>query len=161
MTTKLIALSEKIGQTLQSQNFLLATAESCTGGGLSYWITAIPGSSAWFERGFVTYSNAAKIDMLGVDAAVLGTYGAVSAETARDMAEGALLNSLADVSISITGIAGPDGGSDDKPVGTVWIGWSKREAETITQDFLFLGNRQEIREQTMIEAFEGLLRLLK
>jgi len=160
MTTKLRSLAEKIGVSLQAQNFLLATAESCTGGGLSYAITAIPGSSDWFDRGFVTYSNAAKIDMLGVEANTLGQYGAVSMEAAREMAEGALLNSLADVSIAVTGIAGPDGGTEEKPVGTVWIAWSKRAASTVTQVFLFKGDRGKIREQTMVEALAGLLKIL-
>src|SRR3990167_5136864 len=111
-------LAKELGTTLKPRGLLLATAESCTGGGLSYWITSVPGSSDWYERGFVTYSNAAKIEMLGVRSATLEKFGAVSEEIAREMALGALAHSKANVSIAVTGIAGPDGGTPDKPVGT-------------------------------------------
>lgn len=141
---------------LPKHQLKLATAESCTGGGLSYWLTSVPGCSAWFDRGFVTYSNEAKIEMLGVDPHIIESFGAVSEETARAMAEGALNHSEANISISITGIAGPDGGSADKPVGTVWIAWAKKD-NTICEPYLFPGDRQAIRLQTIAKALEKLL----
>lgn len=159
MPSKLLGLIETLANKLRSQQQRLATAESCTGGGLSYWLTALPGSSDWFDRGFVTYSNDAKIAMLSVDPTILGEYGAVSAETARAMAEGALLNSIANVSVAITGIAGPDGGSEEKPVGTVWIGWSQAGKETLTRLFTFHGDRNQVREQSITAALEQLIKL--
>ncbi len=163
----------KLGHTLSQKQLKLATAESCTGGGLSYCLTSVPGSSAWFECGFVTYSNAAKVTLLNIDIATLEAYGAVSAETAAAMAAGALQQSAAQISIAITGIAGPDGGTKEKPVGTIWIAWEKKEknAERIqekhiqhapqneiqTEHFIFSGTRQEIREKTIIAAIEKLL----
>lgn len=149
----IIQLSKK----LITREWKIATAESCTGGGLAYALTQMPGSSNWFERGFVTYSNTSKEDMLGVNPATLTTFGAVSEETAREMAEGALRHSQAQISIAITGIAGPDGGSKAKPVGTIWIGLAS--INTITQTFLrnFSGNREAIREQTILSALEYLL----
>lgn len=157
MIDALKALVIKTADELKTRNLSLTTAESCTGGGLSYWLTSVPGSSDWFERGFVTYSNAAKTDMLEVLAQTLNNFGAVSEETARAMAEGALRKSAANVSIAITGIAGPDGGSTEKPVGTVWIAWSGKNFNTITQHYVFTGDRQAIRLAAMIQALEGLL----
>ena len=141
----------------------LVTAESCTGGGLAEILTRIPGSSDWFERGFVTYSNESKNELLSVSLDTLEQYGAVSEETAFAMAEGALKNSRADYSVSITGIAGPDGGTKDKPVGTVCFGWSKRgDAEaSITTHICFEGDRIKIREQACLLAMHGLLELLQ
>lgn len=141
----------------------LVTAESCTGGGLAEILTRIPGSSAWFERGFVTYSNESKNELLSVPLDTLEQYGAVSEETALAMSEGALKNSRADYSVSITGIAGPDGGTKEKPVGTVCFGWSQRgETETsITTRICFDGDRIEIREQACLLAMHGLLELLQ
>jgi len=143
-------------QLLRQQQLTLATAESCTGGGLSYYLTSIPGSSDWFDRGFTTYSNAAKMDLLGVKSTTLASYGAVSEQTAKEMAEGALKHSQANVSIAITGIAGPGGGTSDKPVGTVWIAWAKSDAETSTQVTIYTGDRQTIRRQAMETALEKL-----
>jgi nicotinamide-nucleotide amidase len=139
----------------------LTTAESCTGGGLSYWLTSVPGSSAWFDRGFVTYSNSAKMEMLDVNEETLATEGAVSELAAREMAEGAHMHSEADLSIAITGIAGPEGGTHEKPVGTVWIAWTIPNKATYCKSFLFTGDRQQIRLQAMTSALEQLLEILK
>jgi nicotinamide-nucleotide amidase len=144
----------KAAQTLHQQGLTLATAESCTGGGLSYWLTSVPGSSVWFERGFITYSNQAKIDMLGVNTETLVQYGAVSEQTACEMAEGALCHSHADQSIAITGIAGPDGGSPQNPVGTVWIAAAKRHHKAQATCYLFSGDRQAIRLCAIAKALE-------
>src|SRR3990167_3251020 len=119
MTDAIAKLAIATGIALKKHHLTLATAESCTGGGLSYWLTSVPHSSQWFERGFITYSNAAKIELLQVNPATLETFGAVSEPTAREMAEGALKHSQAKLSIAITGTAGPDGGTALKPVGTV------------------------------------------
>jgi len=146
---------------LKTRGLTLATAESCTGGGLSYWLTSVPGSSDWFERGFVTYSNDAKIDMLGVKAETLKNYGAVSEETALEMAEGIKRYSRADIGIAITGIAGPDGGSPEKPVGTVWIAYGGKHFKTIAQHYVFMGDRQAVRLASIAKAMEELLVLIK
>ena len=145
-----------LGQALKKHQWTLVTAESCTGGGLAYWLTSVPGSSEWFERGFVTYSNASKQELLSVKTLTLEKFGAVSEETAREMAEGALSKSLANVSMAITGIAGPDGGSPEKPVGTVWFAWKQPTLETQTKKVLLSGNREEIREQAIRFALEQL-----
>lgn len=154
------ALAHQAGRLLKDRQRLLATAESCTGGGLSYWLTSIDGSSDWFERGFVTYSNAAKRDMLGVNTATLEIYGAVSEETAREMAEGALKHGRANVSIAITGIAGPSGGSTDKPVGLVWIAIAQPSLSTHVYKNIFTGDRQAIRTSAMQFALEKLCTLI-
>ena len=160
MLDRLKELVLEVSDTLKQHRLKLTTAESCTGGGLSYWLTSVPGSSVWFERGFVTYSNAAKNEMLGVSFQILEEFGAVSEETARAMAKGALQFSSADFSIAITGIAGPDGGSPEKPVGTVWIAWAGKDFNIMTQVFVFRGDRQAIRLAAMVKAVEGLLSLL-
>src|SRR5579885_2358946 len=161
MVNALRILVPDVASELKQRGLTLATAESCTGGGLSYWLTSISGSSDWFERGYVTYSNTAKMEMLDVKKATLDQWGAVSEQTAREMAEGALRNSGTDLGIAITGIAGPDGGSTEKPVGTVWIAWSRRNQETITELNLFSGDRQAIRLAAMATALERLLELVK
>ncbi len=114
-------MAEQVGKLLVAHNMMLVTAESCTGGGLSQAITSIPGSSEWFERGYVTYSNEAKQELLDVRAETLARYGTVSEEVVSEMAEGALRHSRAHISVAVTGIAGPEGGVPDKPVGTVWL----------------------------------------
>lgn len=152
-------LAIETGKLLKERGLLLATAESCTGGGLSYWLTSVPGSSEWFERGFVTYSNSAKIDMLGVQSETLEQFGAVSEEVANEMADGALNYSPADISIAITGIAGPDGGTLEKPVGTVWLAWS-HSMTTLTKQYHFKGDRQSIRHQAMEQALSVLLAII-
>jgi nicotinamide-nucleotide amidase len=118
------SLMKELAGQLTAREWKLATAESCTGGGVAYQLTETAGSSAWFERGFVTYSNLAKVEMLGVKQSTLESFGAVSEQVVRAMAEGALSHSQAQVSIAITGIAGPEGGSKEKPVGSVWFGWA-------------------------------------
>lgn len=141
-----------IAQELKKRAWRLAVAESCTGGGLAYWLTSVPGSSAWFERGFVTYSNAAKVEMLGVNPVTVEKVGAVSEATAREMAEAVLERSTAIVSMAITGIAGPGGGSLTKPVGTVWFAWKKRGAPTQSHCYFFDGDRSAIRERAIQTA---------
>lgn len=154
------ALAAKLGAALKAQGKMLTLAESCTGGMVAAAITSIAGSSMWFDRGFVTYSNAAKIEMLGVSANTIQEYGAVSANTAAEMAQGALSHSAAQLSASITGIAGPDGGSPQKPVGTVCFAWlgSTIALQTSTQHFQ--GNRKQVRQQSTIYILTELLNAL-
>jgi nicotinamide-nucleotide amidase len=154
------ALSEQLGQVLLARRCSLVTAESCTGGWVAQVVTMTPGSSQWFDRGFVTYTNQAKQDMLHVPATALGNYGAVSEQTARAMAEGALLQSQASVSLSVTGIAGPDGGSAEKPVGLVWFAWASHFFTTQAQSRIFTGDRAAIRAQAVHYTLDGLLQLL-
>ncbi len=157
MNNALFQLAEQLGQTLQAANKKIATAESCTGGGIAYCITDIAGSSAWFERGFVTYSNAAKVELLGVNETTLKSYGAVSAQTAREMATGALARSEADIAVAVTGIAGPDGGTLAKPVGTVFIAWANRRGDCEVAEKHFIGDRQQVRAQTIQSALQYFL----
>lgn len=154
------ALAGKVGVALKARGLMLVTAESCTGGWVAQEVTAIAGSSAWFERGFVTYANAAKVEMLGVALDTLTSFGAVSLETAREMAVGALEHSRADVSLAITGIAGPGGGSPDKPVGTVCFAWCRRESAPLAVKEVFEGDRAAVRRQAVARALSGLLGLL-
>lgn len=137
----------------------LATAESCTGGLIAATCTDLAGSSVWFERGFVTYSNAAKTEMLGVAADLIERHGAVSEAVVRAMAQGALQHSHAQVAIAVTGVAGPSGGSADKPVGTVWFGWATPTGLTSEQQ-LFSGSREQVRAATVRHALQRLLDLL-
>ena len=154
-------LLQQLSEQLLQQNKMLATAESCTGGGIAYAITEIPGSSGWFERGFVTYSNLAKQEQLGVAHELLVRFGAVSEEVAAAMAQGALQHSHADFSVAVTGIAGPGGGTEEKPVGTVCFGWSRRgEIARITR-IIFEGNRQQVRELSILTALQGLVDLVE
>ncbi|WP_020649449.1 CinA family protein [Solimonas variicoloris] len=150
-------LVERIAAALLARGEWLATAESCTGGLIAKLLTDLPGSSGWFERGLVTYSNLAKMELLGVPDAVLAEHGAVSDECARAMARGVLRAGPVDWGVAVTGIAGPGGGSDDKPVGTVWIAWSQRGHAPDTHRFFFEGGRDSVREQTAQAALEGLL----
>ena len=151
-----------LAQVLIDQKLTMASAESCTGGMISAACTDLPGSSVWFERGFVTYSNAAKTDMLGVPAAVIQTHGAVSEEVARAMAIGALTHSLADWSLAVTGVAGPSGGSAAKPVGTVWLAWAcKSSGRCEAQMQLFSGDRKAVREASTAFGLRHLVSLLK
>ncbi|MEI8208939.1 MAG: CinA family protein [Methylococcales bacterium] len=155
MDNELFEISQQLGRLLQSKDKKISTAESCTGGWISQIITDVPGSSAWFDRGFVTYSNAAKMQMLGVKPETLDAFGAVSAQTATEMANGALQNSDADCAIAVTGIAGPTGGTTTKPVGTVFIAWAYKNQETTVIKKRFTGNRFKIRQQTVKLALEG------
>ena len=150
-------LAAEVGAVLCANGQKLATAESCTGGWVAQCLTAIAGSSAWFERGFVTYSNEAKHEMLGVELVTLTTHGAVSEATAAAMATGALHRSRADWTLSITGIAGPDGGSPGKPVGTVCFGWAGREAGVEVDTRHFAGDREAIRRQSVEFALGGIM----
>jgi nicotinamide-nucleotide amidase len=139
---------------------MLVTAESCTGGWVAQAVTAIPGSSDWFERGFVTYSNAAKRELLGVKKKTLQKHGAVSEETAREMAKGALKHSRGTIAVAVTGIAGPTGGSDKKPVGTVCFAFATSRG-VYSETLRFKGNRESVRRQSVIRALEGVLEVLK
>lgn len=161
MTTELETLAAELGRVLLQRGQRLATAESCTGGWVAEVITRIAGSSDWFDRGFVTYSNAAKIDMLGVSPITLARHGAVSEATARVMAQGAVERSLADWAVAITGIAGPGGGSAEKPVGTVCFAWAAKAGGCEAQICHFSGERAAVREQTVRHALRGLLARLE
>jgi nicotinamide-nucleotide amidase len=153
-------LAQQLGGILKEQGKMLALAESCTGGMVAQAVTSVAGSSTWFDRGFVTYSNQAKAEMLNVSNATLNKYGAVSEETATEMALGAINNSNADISGSITGIAGPTGGSAEKPIGTVCFAWATKNKRLVNVTKHFKGNRQEIREQASRVMLEGLLNML-
>jgi nicotinamide-nucleotide amidase len=152
-------LAKELGALLKSHSLMLATAESCTGGWISMLVTSVAGSSDWFDRGFVTYNNAAKQDMLGVRAESIEIHGAVSEQVSREMALGAIENSQAGVAISVTGIAGPGGGSENKPVGTVCFGWAINEG-CATATCHFKGDRAQIREQSTEYALQGLMERL-
>lgn len=154
-------LVNQLSALLISKNMRLVTAESCTGGLVSASLTQKAGASKFFERGFVTYSNEAKNESIGVDLDTINTHGAVSSQTAEAMAKGALENSKADIAVSITGVAGPDGGTDEKPVGLVYFGFSVRDGETKTIKKHLKGNRLEIQAQASIEAIEQLISTLK
>ncbi|MGC2459026.1 MAG: CinA family protein [Gallionellaceae bacterium] len=153
-------LAVQVGELLKSHGMMLATAESCTGGEVAMAITEIAGSSAWFERGFVTYANAAKVEMLGVRQSTLDQHGAVSELTVREMAEGALQHSHAHVALAVSGVAGPSGGTPDKPVGTVWFAWSLRDGATRAQMQHLSGNRSGIRALATRIALQGVIDLL-
>ncbi|PTB20849.1 damage-inducible protein CinA [Trinickia symbiotica] len=152
-------LAVRVGNKLRDTRLMLATAESCTGGMVATAITDISGSSGWFERGFVTYSNQAKTEMIGVPAELIDKHGAVSEPVAHAMAEGALRNSRAQVSLAITGVAGPGGGTETKPVGMVSFAWSNR-LHTSVETLVFKGDRKQIRTQAAAHALRGLLSFL-
>jgi len=154
------ALVLQLAELLQQKGWMLATAESCTGGLIAGACTDLSGSSNWFERGFVTYSNAAKSEMLGVDAALIAAEGAVSEPVARAMAAGAVARSAAQVAVAVTGVAGPTGGSAEKPVGTVWFGWSVA-GRVHTERRRFDGDRAKVREASVHHALQMLLTLLR
>jgi nicotinamide-nucleotide amidase len=153
-------LAKKLGERLKAKGALLVTAESCTGGWAAQAVTAIAGSSDWFERGFVTYSNAAKEEMLGVRPATIEKHGAVSEETAREMALGALKHSRGTIALAITGIAGPSGGSAGKPVGTVCFAWARKGHEASAETRRFSGDRDAVRRQSVEHALGKVLQLL-
>jgi nicotinamide-nucleotide amidase len=159
-TDNLLQLAIEAGRVLHHKGLLLATAESCTGGGVAQAITDIAGSSAWFECGFVTYSNAAKSAMLEVPADLIAAHGAVSEEVAAAMASGALARSQAQVALSTTGIAGPGGAVPGKPVGTVCFGWATAHG-VHTERHVFSGDRQAVRAQAVAHALQGLLRFIR
>jgi nicotinamide-nucleotide amidase len=165
------SLTEQLAEVLQQHGWMLATAESCTGGMIAANCTDLSGSSNWFERGFVTYSNEAKHEMLGVKSALIAEHGAVSEAVAKAMALGAMRHSRAQVTLAVTGVAGPTGGSPDKPVGTVWFAWATPSdagptlgAETAwvkTEVMHFQGDRAAVREATALHALQTLLDLLE
>ncbi len=152
-------LSKQVGHALKSAGLKLVTAESCTGGWVGEAITAIAGCSDWFDRGFITYSNAAKREVLGVAATTIQLHGAVSEETAREMALGALKHSRAQISVAVTGVAGPGGGTDDKPVGTVCFAWAKGDSALRSEQQLLKGDRTAVRQHSVAIALRGLIDL--
>ena len=153
-------LTKTLAEILLFRNWTVSLAESCTGGLVSATLTELAGSSEWFERGYITYSNEAKMDSLNVPAQLIESHGAVSEQVAKAMAEGARINSGSDVAISITGIAGPSGGSAEKPVGTVCFGWAT-ENQTLTKTMCFDGDRQMVRQQATEFALTELIALLR
>jgi nicotinamide-nucleotide amidase len=154
------ALAEQVGETLRAQRMSLVTAESCTGGWIAKMITDIPGCSEWFEAGMAAYSYEAKQAMLGVRPQTLEIHGAVSRETVIEMVSGALIHSGASVAVAVTGIAGPGGGTVDKPVGTVWVAWKRRGGYPQAEVCHFDGDREAVRRQTVSYALRGILQLL-
>jgi nicotinamide-nucleotide amidase len=157
---ELADLAEELGKQLLQQRKRLGAAESCTGGWLAKCVTDVAGSSQWFDRGFVSYSNAAKQDMLGVSADTLASAGAVSEPTVREMAAGALANSEADLAVAISGIAGPGGGQPGKPVGTVCFAWAEKAGRSRAVTRHFDGDRAAVRRQSVAYALQGLLDVL-
>jgi nicotinamide-nucleotide amidase len=147
-------LSQHLGEKLRERNWRIATAESCTGGGVAAAITAIPGSSAWFEYGIVSYANAAKEKLLGVSSETLARHGAVSEAVVIEMARGGLTLSGADIAVAISGVAGPSGGSHEKPVGTVWFAWARAAGEIKTELKWFDGDREAVQKQAVVWALE-------
>lgn len=153
---ELIQLSTRVGERLLARHASVTTAESCTGGWIAKVLTDIAGSSAWFQRGFVTYSNDAKQQMIGVTEASLTQFGAVSEQVVQEMAQGALREAGAQYAISVSGVAGPDGGSDEKPVGTVWFGFASASGEVLTLVQRFSGDREAVRRQATAWALQTL-----
>jgi nicotinamide-nucleotide amidase len=156
----LYKLAEQVGRALKARGLMLTTAESCTGGWVSQAITMVPGSSGWFERGFVTYTYISKREMLGVSEAALGAHGAVSEPVVREMAAGALSHSHAQVAVAVSGIAGPSGGTPEKPVGTVCFAWALAKGPLASETRHFVGDRQAVRRQSVEHALKGILALL-
>ena len=151
------ALARRVARALKTKGLMLSTAESCTGGMVSQVLTSMAGSSEWFERGFVTYSNLSKRELLNVSTNTIARFGAVSEQAARDMAEGALANSEAQVAVAITGVAGPTGGTPEKPVGTVWFAWAGKDRDTVTASAQYEGDRDAVRHQATGRALAGLV----
>ena len=159
MTEDITQLAQLLGNKLAAKGWQISCAESCTGGGIGYAITSISGSSAWFKKGFITYSNDAKQDMLGVREGTLTEHGAVSAATVEEMAAGAAKQANAEVAMAVSGIAGPDGGTPDKPVGTVWFGFFIN-GQRITRKQQIKGDRQTVRIKAIEFALSHTLQLL-
>ena len=160
MASSIELLAREVGDTLLQNNLVLTTVESCTGGWVAEAITSVAGSSSWFERGFVTYSNEAKQELVGVRKETLLQYGAVSREVAREMSLGGIDASRADLAVAVTGIAGPDGGTLQKPVGTVWVAWGDRSGNVSEQLFQFDGDRESVRRSTVEQSLAGILEFL-
>ncbi|MCB1911304.1 MAG: nicotinamide-nucleotide amidase [Zoogloeaceae bacterium] len=159
MDAELAELSFQTGEFLRNRGWRLATAESCTGGWVAEVVTATAGSSSWFDRGFITYSDDAKRELLGVDPAVLRNSGAVSEATVKEMVTGALERSCAEVAVAISGIAGPSGGSEEKPVGTVCFAWGRKDSPAQAATQRFTGDREAVRRQAVIHALKTLARI--
>jgi nicotinamide-nucleotide amidase len=159
MNEDIIQLAQRLGNALSAKGWQISCAESCTGGGVGYAITSISGSSAWFKKGFITYSNNAKQDLLGVSEDTLTEHGAVSAATVEEMAAGAAKYAHAEVAIAISGVAGPDGGTPNKPVGTVWFGFFIN-GKNMSQKKLINGDRQTVRIKAIEFALSNTLKLL-
>lgn len=156
-----IKVAQQLGETLLSKGWMLTCAESCTGGMIAAAVTDIAGSSQWFDRGFVTYTNQAKQDMLGVNGETLDRDGAVSEATVSEMVAGALSRSQAQLAVAVSGIAGPGGGTTEKPVGMVCFAWQVKNSEPVLRTEYFSGDRASVREQTVICALQGLLNVLE
>jgi nicotinamide-nucleotide amidase len=154
---QLTKLATLLGERIAQRGQMIVTAESCTGGWIAKVLTDVPGSSAWFERGFVTYHNRAKVEMLGVSTETLNRHGAVSEPVVREMAEGALRRSAAERAVAVSGIAGPGGATPGKPVGTVWLAWAVAGQSTRARCFHFDGDREGVRRQAVVAALDGLL----
>ncbi len=161
MSPELETLAREVGHSLKQHGLMLATAESCTGGWVAQMVTSIAGSSEWFDRGFVTYTNVSKRELLGVKTTTLSRFGAVSEQSAREMAEGALMHSHAQLALAITGIAGPSGGTPEKPVGTVCFAWAGKKRETKSVKHQFSGDREAVRRQAVATALQGLLDFIR
>lgn len=157
----LYALAERVGRALEAKELMLVTAESCTGGWIAEAVTMVPGSSRWFERGFVTYTYVSKREMLGVQAATLEQHGAVSEHTVAEMAQGALAASHAQIAVAVSGSAGPGGGTPGKPVGTVCIAWRAKDGAARCETRHFSGDREMVRKQSVMRALHGILELLQ
>ncbi|MGZ8216197.1 nicotinamide-nucleotide amidohydrolase family protein [Methylomagnum sp.] len=153
----LFDLAREAGTALTAAGLMLITAESCTGGWIAQCVTDIAGSSGWFDRGFVVYSNAAKIELLGVSPAIIDAHGAVSEATVRAMVAGALREDRARLAVAVSGIAGPSGGTSDKPVGTVWLAWQRQGSECRTRMECFNGDRPAVRRQAVAVALRGVV----
>jgi nicotinamide-nucleotide amidase len=158
---ELFDLASRTGLALKARGWMLVTAESCTGGWVSECVTMVPGSSEWFERGFVTYTNVAKREMLGVRSQTLDTHGAVSEQTVREMVVGALASSHGHVAVAVSGVAGPAGGTPQKPVGMVCFAWGTRASEPIVATRRLGGDREAVRRQSVIVALEGVLEAVR
>lgn len=155
-----LAISKSVGEKLQHRKWRAATAESCTGGGVASAITAVAGSSQWFEYGIVSYANSAKEKLLHVNPHTILQHGAVSEAVVREMVSGVLMLSEADIAVAVSGIAGPTGGTSEKPVGTVWISWGLATGERKSMLYFFSGDRIQIQQQSVVEALRGMLVLL-
>jgi nicotinamide-nucleotide amidase len=155
-----LQLSSLLGEKLLARAWQVATAESCTGGGIAAAITAVAGSSSWFEYGVVSYSNAAKEKLLRVNSQTLIEHGAVSQAVVEEMVAGVLSLSGADIAVAVSGVAGPSGGTTEKPVGTVWFAWGLASGETYSECFYFVGDRNAVQSQAVVQGLRGLLKLL-
>lgn len=163
MDAEITTWAARLGELLQARGWMATTAESCTGGGVAYAITAIAGSSAWFERSVVTYTNQAKVEMLGIAPELIAQYGAVSQPVVEAMALGALTHSGAQLSVAISGIAGPGGATPGKPVGLVWFAWALKEqgGRVSSEKICFAGNRDEVRQQAILAALQGMCKFIQ